>query len=162
MMSKFLRKCTRCKNLSEFCHATAHCALCKRSRVAALTHKIKWSHCYFFLAVVIRMQCRSIRDCTAPIRHPLKLGGQQWRRREKRKLRRRSRRRRRLARRSSRRYSVFDIACVEDRVTRAGQRRGRDDLPRRAGSGERQGASAGRKVQAPASHQRLRKYVTRW
>jgi hypothetical protein len=75
-----------------------------RSRAAALTHKIKWSHCYFFLAVVIRMQCGSIRDCTAPIRHPLKLGGQQWRRREKRKLRRRSRRRRRLARRSSRRY----------------------------------------------------------
>src|SRR3984893_15656505 len=48
------------------------------------------------------MLCGSIRDCTVPIRHPLKLGGQQWRRREKRKLRRR-RQRRPLGRRSSRR-----------------------------------------------------------
>ena len=34
---------------------------------AALTHKIKWSHCYFFPAVVIGLECGSIRDCTAPI-----------------------------------------------------------------------------------------------
>jgi hypothetical protein len=33
---------------------------------AALTHKIKQSHCYFFPAVVIGMQCWSIRDRTAP------------------------------------------------------------------------------------------------
>jgi hypothetical protein len=33
----------------------------------ALTHKIKQSHCYFFPAVVIGWQCRSIRDRTAPM-----------------------------------------------------------------------------------------------
>ena len=31
------------------------------------THKIKRSHCYFFPAVVIGLQCGSIRDCTVPI-----------------------------------------------------------------------------------------------
>ena len=69
-------------------------------RVAALTHKIKRSHCYFSPAVVIRLQCGSIRDCTAP-RSPstLRLGGQQWRRREKR--RKRQRRPRSVGRRSS-------------------------------------------------------------
>ena len=36
-------------------------------RGAALTHKIKRSHCYFFPAVVIGWQCKSIRDCTAPM-----------------------------------------------------------------------------------------------
>jgi hypothetical protein len=48
------------------------------------------------------MQCGSIRDCTEPTSHPLTLGGQQWRRREKRKLRRR-RRLQSVGRRSSRR-----------------------------------------------------------
>jgi hypothetical protein len=69
-------------------------------RVTALTHKIKRSHCYFSPAVVIRLQCGSIRDCTAP-RSPstLRLGGQQWRRREKR--RKRQRRPRSVGRRSS-------------------------------------------------------------
>ena len=69
-------------------------------RAAALTHKIKRSHCYFSPAVVIRLQCGSIRDCTAP-RSPstLRLGGQQWRRREKR--RKRQRRPRSVGRRSS-------------------------------------------------------------
>ncbi len=69
-------------------------------RAAALTHKIKRSHCYFSPAVVIRLQCGSIRDCTAP-RSPstLRLGGQQWRRREKR--RKRQRRPRSGGRRSS-------------------------------------------------------------
>jgi hypothetical protein len=67
---------------------------------ASLTHKIKWSPCYFSPAVVIRLQCGSIRDCTAP-RSPstLRLGGQQWRRREKR--RKRQRRPRSVGRRSS-------------------------------------------------------------
>ena len=40
---------------------------CAQQRGARLTHKIKWSHCYFFFAVVIGMECGSIRDCTAPI-----------------------------------------------------------------------------------------------
>ena len=71
-------------------------------RGAAPTHKIKRSHCYFFFAVVIRKVVRidSRLHCTE-YRHPLKLGGQQWRRREKRKLSRRLRRRRPLGRRSS-------------------------------------------------------------
>ena len=42
-------------------------AFLRRRRGAALTHKIKWSHCYFFPAVVIGWQCMSIRDCTAPM-----------------------------------------------------------------------------------------------
>jgi hypothetical protein len=45
-------------------------AFAPRRRGAALTHKIKWSHCYFFPAVVIGWQCTSIRDCTV-CRHPL-------------------------------------------------------------------------------------------
>ena len=70
------------------------------AEAASLTHKIKWSPCYFSPAVVIRLQCGSIRDCTAP-RSPstLRLGGQQWRRREKR--RKRQRRPRSVGRRSS-------------------------------------------------------------
>ena len=73
-----------------------------QQRGAAPTHKIKRSHCYFFFAVVIRKVVRidSRLHCTE-YRHPLKLGGQQWRRREKRKLSRRLRRRRPLGRRSS-------------------------------------------------------------
>jgi len=39
----------------------------RRERGAALTHKIKQSHCYFFPAVVIGMQCWSIRDRTVPM-----------------------------------------------------------------------------------------------
>jgi len=67
---------------------------------AALTHKIKRSHCYFSPAVVIGLQCGSIHDCTVPISpSTLRLGGQQWRRREKRRKRRR--RRRSVGRRSS-------------------------------------------------------------
>jgi hypothetical protein len=79
------------------------------------------------------------------------LGGQQWRRSERRKQRpRRQRKRRSVGRRSSRRRCRSSATLyVGDRVTRAGSRRGRlcalpDDLPRRAGSGERQRASAGR------------------
>ena len=45
-------------------------AFAPQQRGAALTHKIKWSHCYFFPAVVIGWQCTSIRDCTV-CRHPL-------------------------------------------------------------------------------------------
>ena len=73
-----------------------------QQRGGAPTHKIKRSHCYFFFAVVIRKVVRidSRLHCTE-YRHPLKLGGQQWRRREKRKLSRRLRRRRPLGRRSS-------------------------------------------------------------
>src|SRR6202051_2552239 len=70
------------------------------------------------------------------------LGGQQWRRSERRKQRRRRRRKRRsVGRRSSRRrYRSSAPKSVEDRVTRAGGRRGWiNDLPRRAGSGERRG-----------------------
>jgi hypothetical protein len=42
-------------------------ALSDKRRGGALTHKIKWSHCYFFPAVVIGEQCWSIRDLTAPM-----------------------------------------------------------------------------------------------
>jgi hypothetical protein len=82
----------------------------------------------FFPLVYFGCQCSSIRDCTAPIRHPLKLGGQQWRRREKRKQRRR--RPRSVGRRSRRCRCRSSIAleAVEDRVTRAGWRRGRSAL----------------------------------
>jgi hypothetical protein len=96
------------------------------------------------------VQLDSRLHCTDD-RHPLKLGGQQWRRREKRKQRRR--RPRSVGRRSRRRRCRSSIAleAVEDRVTRAGWRRGcsalcRDDPPGRAGLGERQGASAGTEV----------------
>jgi hypothetical protein len=96
------------------------------------------------------VQIDSRLHCTDD-RHPLKLGGQQWRRREKRKQRRR--RPRSVGRRSRRRRYRSSVAleAVEDRVTRAGWRRGcsalcRDDAPRRAGSGERQRASAGTEV----------------
>ena len=41
-------------------------AFASRRQGAALTHKIKRSHCYFFPAVVIGCECTSIRDCTAP------------------------------------------------------------------------------------------------
>jgi hypothetical protein len=61
-------------------------------------------------------------------RHPLRLGGQQWRRRERRRQRlRRPRRRRKLAKRRSsrRRYRSSASLRVEGRVTRAGGRRGR-------------------------------------
>ena len=41
---------------------------CRSRRMTApLTHKIKWSDCYFFPSVVIGDQCGSIRDCTTPI-----------------------------------------------------------------------------------------------
>ena len=93
---------------------------------------------------VVRIDSRL--HCT-DIANPLKLGGQQWRRREKRKLRR-SRRRRRLARRSSRRLSlVFDLLNEsETEVTRTGRcRGGRNDRSGLAGSGALQGASAGRR-----------------
>src|SRR5262249_21254857 len=49
------------------------CRILRRRRepairsAAALTHKIKRSHCYFSAAVVIGMQCESIRDRTVPI-----------------------------------------------------------------------------------------------
>jgi hypothetical protein len=46
--------------------AVARLRASQRSR-AAVTHKIKWSHCYFFPAVVIGWQCCSIRDGTAPM-----------------------------------------------------------------------------------------------
>ena len=87
-------------------------------RAAALTHKIKRSHCYFSPAVVIRLQCGSIRDCTAP-RSPstLRLGGQQWRRREKRRKRQR-RRRRSVGRRSSQsRTDLRHLMCRRSRHT---------------------------------------------
>ena len=60
-------------------------------------------------------------------RHPLRLGGQQWRRRERRRQRlRRPRRRPKLAKRRSsrRRYRSSTSLSVEGRVTRAGHRRG--------------------------------------
>src|SRR6516164_8488839 len=83
---------------------------------AALTHKIKRSHCYFSPAVVIGLQCGSIRDCTVPISpSTLRLGGQQWRRREKR--RKRQRRRRRSAGRRSR-QAVTDLRHLECRRSR--------------------------------------------
>jgi len=43
----------------------AHLQASRGARGAALTHKIKQSHCYFFPAVVIGCQCWSIRDRTA-------------------------------------------------------------------------------------------------
>ena len=66
--SKF---CARGVAAREICQRalcrTMFCARRRRGGAAALTHKIKWSHCYFFSAVVIGKQCMSIRDCTAPI-----------------------------------------------------------------------------------------------
>src|SRR6516162_5294020 len=103
---------------------------------AALTPKIKRSHWYFSPAVVIGLQCGSIRDCTVPISpSTLRLGGQQWRRREKR--RKRQRRRRRSAGRRSR-QAVTDLRHlnVEDRVTQGRPvSRWIDGSPRQAGSG---------------------------
>ena len=58
------------------------------------------------------MRIDSRLHCT-DIANPLRLGGQQWRRREKRKLRR-SRRRKRLARRSSRRR-LWSSICRTNR-----------------------------------------------
>jgi hypothetical protein len=69
-------------------------------RKAAVTHIIRWSHYYFFPAVVIELQCLSIRDGTV-CRHPLRLGGQQWRRNVRRKQRQRRRSRRRPSGRRS-------------------------------------------------------------
>jgi hypothetical protein len=43
------------KNLLEADFTECRPALMRQRRGAALTHKIKWSHCYFFPAVVIRM-----------------------------------------------------------------------------------------------------------
>jgi hypothetical protein len=66
-------------------------------------------------------------------RHPLRLGGQQWRRRERRKQRlRRPLRRPKLVRRRSsrRRYRSSTSLRVEGRVTRAGGRRGRFQVAR--------------------------------
>ena len=56
------------KNDSASCDLPrAPVAFASRRRGAALTHKIKLSHCYFFPAVVIGCQCTSIRDCTVPM-----------------------------------------------------------------------------------------------
>lgn len=44
------------------CFAKARDADPSSTSAAALTHKIKLSHCYFFSPVVIGWQCRSIRD----------------------------------------------------------------------------------------------------
>jgi hypothetical protein len=95
---------------------------------APLYTKLSRTTVNFFPLVYFGCQCSSIRDCTAPIRHPLKLGGQQWRRREKRKQRRR--RPRSVGRRSRRCRCRSSIAleAVEDRVTRAGWRQGRSAL----------------------------------
>jgi len=112
-------------------------------RAAALTHKIKRSHCYFSPAVVIRLQCGSIRDCTAP-RSPstLRLGGQQWRRREKR--RKRQRRPRSVGRRSSQCRNRSSASHVS-KIASHGPASVEADhhLPRRAGSGGQRGAPAG-------------------
>jgi hypothetical protein len=108
-------------------------------RAAALTHKIKRSHCYFSPAVVIRLQCGSIRDCTKP-RSPstLRLGGQQWRRREKR--RKRQRRPRSVGRRSSQSRNRSSASHVS-KVASHGPADVEADhhLPRRAGSGGQRG-----------------------
>jgi hypothetical protein len=52
----------------------------------ARTPFVKWSRCFLSCAVVIRVQCASIRDAT-DMRHPpwiSWLGGQQWRNVERR------------------------------------------------------------------------------
>ena len=83
--------------------------MARDGRRRRLHTKCKWSHCYFFPAVVIRWQCGSIRDCTARYRHPLKLGGQQWRSAERKQRRRR---RRSVGRRSSRRRNRSSASHV--------------------------------------------------
>ena len=78
------------------------------------------------------------------------LGGQQWRRSERRKQRRRRQRRRRQSgKRSSHRGHRSSASHeAEGRFTRAGCRRGLiDDRLRRAGSGGQQRASARRRLQ---------------
>jgi hypothetical protein len=96
---KFSRKLMRRQNFFARRRASARTTRCTRRRRAAAKHKIKTVHYYFFPAVVIRWQCSSIRDCTYLCRHPLRLGGQQWRRRERKQRRRR--RRQNVGRRSS-------------------------------------------------------------
>jgi hypothetical protein len=89
-------------------------------------------------------------------RHPLKLGGQQWRRREKRKQRRR--RPRSVGRRSRRCRCGLRSRLKQSRIASHGpagvavdRHTSRHDPPGRAGSGERQRASAGTEVWASSA-----------
>jgi hypothetical protein len=53
IMSKLVRLLTSAQNIFAWNFAGDHAASVSQQRAAALTHKIKRSHCYFFSTVVI-------------------------------------------------------------------------------------------------------------
>jgi hypothetical protein len=58
------------------------CVIVDIARVTgrARTRFVKWIRCFLHCAVVIAVQCLSIRDGTVTIMPSLKLGGQPWQR----------------------------------------------------------------------------------
>jgi hypothetical protein len=62
----FVRVCADKRIVRRALHRRPRCGW-RRASGAAVTHKIKRTHCYFFPAVVIGWQCWSIRDRTVPM-----------------------------------------------------------------------------------------------